>query len=305
MPPAHEAPKTRRYVLIMTVRDEEKYLQQTLDAIFAQTILPAEMIIVNDGSKDRTGEIADTAAEGRPWIQVLHRGDRGDRKLGGGVVETFYAGYDKISVQDYDYICKIDGDVTFLPGYFEGLMTRCEKDPDIGGISGKTWNPVEDLLVEESMIDEMVAGQVNFWRRACWEEVGGYVRMVMWDGIVFHRAQMLGWKSRSFRDEDIKIIHHRLMGSSHQNIYHGRMRWGRGQWFMGTHPLYILASGVFRMRERPYLVGGLLIIAGYLQAWWLAQPRYEDPRFRQYLHRWQLKRLGLAWLQGGGEKPKE
>ena len=117
-----------------------------------------------------------------------------------------------------------------------------------------------------------------------------------WDGIVFHRARMCGWTTHSFRDEPLKIIHHRLMGSSHRSIYHGRLRWGRGQWFMGTHPLYILASGVFRMRERPYLVGGTLIVAGYLLAWLKGVPRYDDLDFRKDLRHWQMQRLGLGFL---------
>jgi len=291
------APQSQLYVLIMPTRDEEKYLQQTLDCIVRQTILPVELVIVNDGSKDRTGDIAEAAAQQHPWIHVVHRGDRGERKVGGGVVDTFYAGYDALRTTHYEYICKIDGDVTFPDRYFEDLMKRFEVDHRLGGASGKTWNPAEgDTLKEERMMDEMVAGQVNFWRRQCWEEAGGFVREVMWDGIVFHRARMAGWKTRSLRDEELKIIHHRLMGSSHRSIYHGRMRWGRGQWFMGTHPLYIIASGLFRMRERPYIIGGLCIILGYVRAALTGVARYDDPIFRKHLHAWQLQRLGLGFI---------
>ncbi len=289
----------RQYVLIVPVRDEERFLEASLACFAGQTIRPAEIVVVNDGSTDRTGEIAEEYARRHPWIQVVHREDRGDRKLGGGVIETFYAGYDALNFRDFDYICKIDGDVTFDEGYFEALMTRFERDDKLGGASGKTWNPDGDRLIEERLADEMVAGQVNFWRRRCWDDIGGYVREVMWDGIVFHRARMCGWKTKSFRDPALQIIHHRLMGSSHRSIYHGRLRWGRGQWFMGTHPLYILASGVFRMRERPYIIGGALIVTGYFTAWLKGVPRYDDTAFRKELRRWQLRRLRLGFLAPG------
>ncbi len=151
-------------------------------------------------------------------------------------------------------------------------------------------------LHAERLIDEMVAGLINFWRRECFENFGGFVREVMWDGINFHRARMFGWKTASYRDEGLRILHHRLMGSSHKGILHGRLRWGRGQWFMGTHPLYIVASGIFRMRERPYLIGGLCIVAGYFRAWLQGERRYDDLEFRKQLHRWQLRRLGLGFL---------
>ena len=292
-----------KYVLIATVRDEEAYLQRCIDCITHQTILPDELVIVDDGSTDATGAIADAAAAEYPWIHVVHRTDRGERKVGGGVVNTFYEGYESLNTDDYAYLCKIDGDLSFPETYFEDLMAKFEADPRLGGASGKTWNPKGDTLVEERLGDEMVAGQVNFWRRECWEQGGGYVREIMWDGIVYHRARMNGWKSQNFRDENLKIIHHRLMGSSHKNIYHGRLRWGHGQWFMGTHPLYILASGVFRMRERPYVAGGLCIVLGYIRAWLQRVPRYGDLPFRKQLRAWQLRRLGLGWLCGR-EGPK-
>ncbi|MCH7909808.1 MAG: glycosyltransferase [Candidatus Hydrogenedentes bacterium] len=297
-----ETPSDRRYVLIVPTRDEEAFLQQSLDCFAGQTILPAECVIVDDGSSDRTGAIADEAAARYPWVHVVHRDDRGERKLGGGVIEAFYAGYDALETTDYTYICKIDGDVTFPEAYFENLIEKFEADPKLGGASGKTWNPVDGGLKEERLNDEMVAGQMNFWRRACWEQVGGYVREVMWDGIVFHRAHMFGWETHSFRDEPLRIIHHRLMGSSHRSVYHGRLRWGRGQWFMGTHPLYILASGVYRTRERPYAVGGLLIVAGFFGAMFRGAPRYDDLVFRAHLRRWQLGRLGLGFLASPGPK---
>lgn len=297
MPEAsEESAGSRRYVVILTARDEAKYLQGTVDSLAGQTVPPAELVIVNDGSRDETGPIADAAAARHAWVHVVHRPDRGERKVGGGVIEAFYAGHEAIRSTDYDYLCKLDGDLTLPPRYFERIMEKMDADPRLGGASGKVFNPVGDGFKEERIIDDMVSGAVNFWRRACWEQIGGYVRMVMWDGIAVHRARMFGWKASSFREDELRIIHHRLMGSSHRSVFHGRLRWGRGQWFMGCHPLYIFASGINRMRERPYVIGGLLIIAGYFQGMLQGLERYDDPEFRRHLHRWQLERLGLGFL---------
>ena len=63
--------------------------------------------------------------------------DRGDRKLGGGVIDAFYAGYDTINPDDFDYVCKLDLDLDLPPRYFERLMARMEADPRIGTASGK------------------------------------------------------------------------------------------------------------------------------------------------------------------------
>lgn len=283
------------YVIIMPCRDEERFIEATIQCLLEQTIRPSELVIVDDGSTDRTGEIADAYAAKHDWISVVHAQDRGERKVGGGVVDAFYQGYEALHTDNYAFLCKFDADITLPKDYFERILLEMQRNPRLGGASGKVFNPVEGGgQVEEFIIDQMVAGQVNFWRRTCWDEVGGYVREVMWDGIVIHRARMFGWETCSFRDEKLRIVHHRLMGSSHKGIIHGRMRWGRGQWFMGSHPLYILASSIFRMRERPYIIGGACIFLGYVRAWLAGVPRYDDPAFRDHLHRWQLKRLGLS-----------
>lgn len=297
-------PSMPRYVLIMPTRDEETLLASTLDCITSQTLLPAELVIVDDGSSDRTGAIADTAAEAHPWITVIHREDRGGRQVGRGVVEAFYAGYDALRTDQYTYIAKIDGDCSFSSTYFERILDIMERDPRLGGASGKVFNPVGDELFEERIIDEMVSGQIHLWRRAAWNDIGGFVPEVMWDGITFHRARMCGWKTRSFPDPELRILHHRLMGSSEKNIIHGRLRWGRGQWFMGTHPLYIMASGINRMRERPYVMGGLLIMCGYVLSMIQRKPRYGDAAFRRDLHQWQLARLGLRRYVPAAETSK-
>jgi biofilm PGA synthesis N-glycosyltransferase PgaC len=89
------------------------------------------------------------------------------------------------------------------------------------------------------------------------------------------------------------------MGSSDGNVYRGRLRWGRGQWFMGSAFPYILASGLFRAKEKPYLVGGALIVLGYLLAGIKGDPRYDDPVFRKGLRKWQYDRL-LGLMRGRG-----
>ena len=105
--PANPTPE-RSYVIVITARDEAKYLQGTIDSIAGQTLLPVELVIVDDGSKDETGAIADAAAAQYPWVHVVHRPDRGERKVGAGVVETFYAGYEALQTRSFAYQCKLD-----------------------------------------------------------------------------------------------------------------------------------------------------------------------------------------------------
>lgn len=70
------------YCILTPTRDEEKFLAATIECVVAQSIQPAEWIIINDGSKDCTGKIIDEYATKYSWIRALHRPDRGFRTTG-------------------------------------------------------------------------------------------------------------------------------------------------------------------------------------------------------------------------------
>jgi glycosyltransferase involved in cell wall biosynthesis len=289
-------------LVVSPTKDEEQYLERTIRSMVAQVQRPTLWLIVDDGSSDRTGAIADAAAAEHAWIRVLHRPAGTQRRVGPGVIEALYAGFDTVNLKDYDYVCKLDGDLEFGPNYFDDLLRRFEANPRLGTISGKTHIPVGDGWVLERTGDEFSHGVAKLYRRECFEAIGGFVREVMWDGIDCHRCRMLGWEAVSDPDPALAIRHLRLMGSSHKSVYHGRRRWGRGQYFMGTHPLYLLGITGYRMAERPWVLGGLNILVGYVNAWLQGAPRYEDLEFRRFLRKWQMAELKRRFVGGGGKK---
>jgi glycosyltransferase involved in cell wall biosynthesis len=289
-----------RIVIISPCRNEQETLERTIECMRAQTHPPVEWVVVDDGSTDRTPEILEKAASEIPWLRVHRRSDRGYRKVGGGVVDAFNEGLASVECE-HDFVAKMDVDLEFGPTYLEHILAKFEADPQLAAASGKVFRPEGDGFVEEFMIDEMVAGQFKLYRKPAFERIGGFVSEVMWDGIDFHRARIVGYRTASFPDEELRITHLRLMGSSDRSIYVGRLRWGRGQWFMGSAFLYVLASGLFRVREKPYLAGGLLIVAGYLAAALRRDRRYEDLDFRRNLRAWQRERL-VGLLKGRGAR---
>jgi len=285
---------TPNYVIISPVRDEVEFIPRVISSMVAQTIQPREWLIVDDGSTDGTTELLQAAAEQYEWIHVVQKPDRGERSVGPGVVEAFYYGYERLHTEEYDFIAKMDGDIEFDACYVETLLDYFQRDEHLGSASGKVFLPVGDTLVEERTTDEMTVGAFNFYRREAFEQIGGFVREVMWDGIAYHRARIAGWRTRSIADPILNIYHKRLMGSSHKGILHGRLRWGRGQFFMGTHPLYLLAITVYRLFERPFVIGGLAIFWGYVRSALRGMKRYGDEGFRRSLHAWQMERLKLG-----------
>lgn len=295
-PPAVD-PRIIPLVIISPVRDEAQYLRLTMDSIVAQTMRPVEWILVDDGSSDATPDIVREYAAKYPFIRLVPRENRGFRKLGGGVVAAFNYGKERILHTDYRYIAKLDGDMSFGPRYIERMMAMFESDPKFAALSGKVYREEDGRYIEESHIEEQVAGQFKLYRREAFEDIGGFVEHLAWDGIDIHQARFKGWRTLSFYDPDAWLWHHRIMGSSDRSIYVGRLRWGRANWYMAYHPLYALAAGINRMREKPLFIGGLLIIAGYLGGALRGLPQFEDREFRRQLRAWQMRRL-RGWLTG-------
>ena len=295
----------RRYLLVTPCRDEARYARRTLDSVLAQTEPPAEWIIVDDGSRDETPGILEEYRARAPFIRVVRRADRGARKVGGGVIEAFDAGLGTADLDRFDYLCKLDLDLELPPGYFAGLMDRMEKEPRIGTCSGKPYFfepgmdpgkagfPLADLthLVSEKTGDENSVGMTKFYRTACFRQIGGFVREVMWDGIDGHRCRQLGWIAVSWDDPALRFVHLRPMGTSDKGFWRGRTRHGYGQWFMGTSPVYMLASAAYRMTRPPLLLGGAGMAWGYLRSMLQRAPRYPDEEFRRFLRRYQWECL--------------
>jgi hypothetical protein len=278
---------SRKYVLITPCRDEAKFARRTLESVVAQSLPPALWVIVDDGSADQTPQILAEYATRHPYIRIITRPDRGDRKLGGGVIDAFYTGHDSIDAGAFEYICKLDLDLDLPPRYFQTLIERMEAEPRIGTCSGKPYMELAGRLVSEKCGDENSVGMTKFYRTRCFEQIGGFVRMLMWDGIDGHRCRMLGWIAVSWDDPALRFVHLRPMGTSHRNWWTGRVRHGIGQHYMGTGPLYMLASVLFRMTRPPLVVGGLAMLWGYLRSWVTGQPRYGDEEFRRFLRRYQ------------------
>jgi glycosyltransferase involved in cell wall biosynthesis len=281
----------RHYVLISPCRNEADFMRQTLDSVVAQTLRPALWVIVDDGSTDDTPQILAEYRQRHDWIRVITRQDRGHRAVGPGVIDAFYAGYQTIAPEDYNYLCKLDLDLRLPPRYFEGLIERMEADPLVATCSGKAYVERGEELVSERHGDETSLGMTKFYRVECFKAIGGFVREVMWDGIDCHRCRMLGWKAVSWDEPELRFVHLRPMGSSQTSIYTGRMRHGYGQYFMGTGLPWMIATAIYRIPEKPYVVGGLFILWGWLKSALQGKPRYDDPEFRRFLRNYQRRAL--------------
>jgi biofilm PGA synthesis N-glycosyltransferase PgaC len=291
--------KQRRYLIVSPCRDEAQFMRRTLDSVTQQSVLPDRWVIVDDGSTDETPKILAEYAARFPFIQVVTRSNRGTRSVGPGVIDAFYAGLSNVLLDQFDYLCKLDLDLVLPVRYFEGLIEKMEATPRLGTCSGKAYYPspsnvaksFDGELISEGIADDVSVGASKFYRRSCFQQIGGFVRQVMWDGIDCHRCRMLGWMAESFDDAELRFIHLRPMGTSHVGMWTGRKRHGYGQYFMGSSLLFMTASAVYRLTKPPVVVGAVAMWWGYAQSLLRGESRYDDAEFRRFLRLYQKESL--------------
>jgi len=286
-----KSPDEMKYTVISPVRNEAQYIEQTIQAMVSQTVTPCEWVIVNDGSTDETVEIVTRYTRLYPWLRLVHRDereDKGDRQRGRGVVDTFYFGFNRITAQDYGFIVKLDGDVSFPPNYFEFLLQKFAGNPELGIAGGGLYERIDGENWTLCSSKDHVGGPAKMYRRSCFEAMGGLVPALGWDGLDEWQALSLGWKVESF--EALKILHYRVMGMA-TGALKSKIEMGYGAYIMGYHSLYLIARGIRHMFTWPYLIGGIAMIMAYFVAWVQGRERLPDPSVVRYIHRTQLRQL--------------
>jgi len=276
------------YVVVTPVRDEEAYLPKTIESMVAQTILPRQWVIVNDGSTDSTGQLIDDAARQYPWVRGVHRADRGSRKWGAGIIEAFYDGYHALGATNWQFMSKLDGDLSFEPDYFERMLDKFHADPRLGVGGGVLYHEEGGRRVLEKNPEFHVRGGVKIFRRECWESIEGLWVGPGSDTVDEVKANMLGWTSKSFLD--IQMTHHRFTGSS-WGRWGGLVKDGKIDYVTGYHPLFLAAKSIIRLFRKPFLIGSVAHVYGYLSARIQRMPRVDDPKVIGYLRQQQLARL--------------
>ena len=104
--------------IIVPVYQVEKYIRQCVDSILAQTFTDFELILVDDGSKDMSGQICDEYAGMDERVKVIH-------KENGGLSDARNRGMDQAAGK---YFMFVDSDDYIAPTMVESLYSRilCE-----------------------------------------------------------------------------------------------------------------------------------------------------------------------------------
>jgi glycosyltransferase involved in cell wall biosynthesis len=279
-----------KYVLITPARNEEAFLEQTITSVIKQTVRPLRWVIVNDGSTDRTEAIAASFAKQHPWIKVVNRPPHLERNFSGKVA-SFNAGFERVRDLDFDIVGSLDADLSFGADNFEFLLGKFEADPKLG-IAGTPFE--EDGVTYDYKFSsvEHVSGACQFFRRECFEQIGGYQPLKEGgiDVVAVLTARMKGWRTRTFPER--VCTHHRPMGSANdRSKFMANYRLGQRGYRLGFHPVWQLFRSMYQMTRRPYVSGGVAMGAGYLGAMLSGRKRAVSDELAAFQGRDQMKRL--------------
>ena len=126
------------YAIITPARNEADTLRRLAGALRRQTRLPVRWVIVENGSTDRTVDVAERIVAESDWARLVVLTGAGQRERGAPIVRALHAGLDALDVEP-DVVVNVDADVTMEPDYFERLLEAFERDPSLGIASGSAW----------------------------------------------------------------------------------------------------------------------------------------------------------------------
>ena len=275
-----------KYVAITPARDEEKFLPGLLDSMLQQSVLPERWIVIDDGSTDSTPQILDKAASAHPWIEVHHLSHDRPRAEGGeSIIMQFLP---REVWERYDYILRLDADISFRSEFVKSLLAEFARDPKLG-IAGPTLYEPQGAEWKEIRSPAFhTRGAAKMYSRICFASIGGLENGLGWDTIDEARAMMMGLRSRAF--PHIRAHHHRPQGAA-GGLWKSRMAAGLAAYKIGYSPLFILARAIRRSLEPPFPFGGILLLAGYVQAGWQGTQRISSPEVVKFVRQQQVRRL--------------
>ena len=137
--PVREKVNYMRFSIIVPVYNTEQYLTECIDSVLSQTYPDWEMIIVDDGSTDRSGALADEFAGCDNRIHVIHKQNCGQ----------FWAREDGIHQAQGEYLLFLDSD-----DYWDGACLQVLND------AVETYTPDMVMFAAERFGDDSRSNRV-------------------------------------------------------------------------------------------------------------------------------------------------
>ena len=201
------------FYIVIPAHNEETFLKQTLDSLVNQSLLPKQLVIVNDDSTDDTPNIINTFVKQYDWITSITITSSKEHIPGSKVVNAFYKGLETFD-ENYDVICKFDADLIFPENYLETISKLFRSNKKIGIAGGLPYVKSNGNWIFEKVASKNhVRGPLKAYRKACFEKIKGIKSSIGWDTLDVLLAQYHGWEIAT--DKSLHIKHLKPTGKSY------------------------------------------------------------------------------------------
>lgn len=278
------------YVLITPARNEEAFIEKTIESMIHQTYLPIKWVVVNDGSTDSTASRVQAYLSKYDWIELVNLPVRQERDFA-AKVNAFNSGHERVKHLDYEIIGNLDSDVSLDVDHFEFLLGKFRADPRLG-VAGTVFREKGYNSETDSLEGQLhVSGQCQLFRRQCFEDIEGYVANKAGgiDWIAVTKARMMGWKTRSFREKS--FFHHRHLGTAERGAFAAAFSYGEKDYYLGGHPVWELFRVTYRMVKPAYFIDGIALGLGYAWALLRRLRRPVSKELMAFHRREQMRKL--------------
>uniref|UniRef100_A0A832G7H5 Glycosyltransferase family 2 protein n=1 Tax=Ignavibacterium album TaxID=591197 RepID=A0A832G7H5_9BACT len=279
-----------KYIIITPAKNEEKFIEKTIQSVISQTVLPVRWVIVDDGSTDRTPAVVMKYINDYPFIRLVQR-ERSIERHFGNKVFAIRRGFEEVKDIDYEYYCNLDADVSFEPDYFEFLLKKFDENPKLGICGGKVYDLIDGQFVPQKYENHSVAGPIQFFRRSCYESFGGYqpFKSGFIDGYGEISARMKGWETKTFTQQ--KVYHYRPAGTNKGSKMKIYFEGGKFHFQFGYLYFVHLIIALKYILNKPYCIGSLAILWGYLHSKLTNEKRLVSEEFIRYLRKEQINKI--------------
>ncbi|MDY2587435.1 glycosyltransferase family 2 protein [Winogradskyella aquimaris] len=201
------------FYIIIPAHNEGAFIGKTLESLTKQTLLPKNLVVVNDNSTDQTQQIIKEFSERFNWISQVNSKSSDQHLPGSKIINAFYKGLDALD-DEYDVLCKFDADLIFPENYLETLAGHFKNNLRLGMASGFCYIEKNGKWFLENLTNkDHIRGALKAYRKACFEQIGKLKPSMGWDTVDELLAKYHGWEILT--DKTLHVKHLKPTGQSY------------------------------------------------------------------------------------------
>ncbi len=178
-----------KVAVVIIAKNEEQFIGKTIESLISQELKPHRIILVNDGSTDKTEQIASNYKE----VEIINRQNQNQSfQAKKELANTINEGLSKLkNDEECEFVIKLDADIFLSKNYLSEIIKRMKLDPKIAVSSG--------IVENEYSVIPRGAGRVV--RLDFWKKIGlKYPVNYGFEGYLLNKARVMGYTIKVYAD---------------------------------------------------------------------------------------------------------